>query len=212
MAHGVELIVLKLIGPVNDKPSGTAGTGWRAWTLSIAVEVNAVLTCLDLIWGQNDLINLERAMRTVLSVCLLALGLMLSSCSNSKTKAELIGYWESTDAKKSASIEFTKEGYAILGGNSVELFDSKVMKMIREFKMNLPEKTMKYKVTDKEHIQVEGNFGQLMEKLSDGGTMPANGKDGYDFFPVESLSFKLAESELTLTSPSGKEIKFRKSE
>ena len=71
---------------------------------------------------------------------------------------------------------------------------------------------MKYKVADKEHIQVEGNFGQLMEKLSAGGTMPANGKDGYDFFPVESLSFSMVEGELTLTSSAGKSIKFRKSE
>lgn len=97
-----------------------------------------------------------------------------------------------------------------LGGNALELFDSKVMKMIREFKMNLPEKTMKYKVADKEHIEVAGNFDQLMEKLSAGGTAPANGKDGYDFFPLEILSFKLADNELSLTSPSGKEIKFRK--
>ena len=78
-------------------------------------------------------------MRITFSVCLLVLALMASSCSGSKTKAELIGFWQSTDAKKSASIEFTKEGYAILGGDAIELFDSKVMKMICEFKMTLGE-------------------------------------------------------------------------
>ena len=151
-------------------------------------------------------------MHNIYLVCVLMLSLTISSCSSNKTKAELIGFWQSTDAKKTASIEFTKEGYAIIGGDAIQLFDSKVMKMVREFKMNLPEKTMKYKIADKEHIEVEGNFGQLMEKLSAGGTMPANGKDGYDFFPVESLPFTLVDGELTLTSSAGKSIKFRKSE
>src|SRR4051812_42194304 len=117
-------------------------------------------------------------MRYYHGVCLVAVSLFMSSCSGSKVKAELIGFWQSNDAKKTASIEFTKDGYAIPGGNAAELFDSKVMKLIREFKMNLPIKTMKYQVTDADHIQVEGDFGQLMEKLSAGGTMPANGKDG----------------------------------
>lgn len=149
-------------------------------------------------------------MRIMFSVCLLVLGLMISSCSGSKIKPELIGLWQSIDAKKSAYIEFTKEGSAILGGNTVELFDSKVMKMIREFKMTVGEKTLKYKVADSEHIQVEGNFAKIMEQLSSGGTMPVNGKDGYDFFPVETLAYKLADGELTLISIAGKEIKFRK--
>ncbi|MFT3883603.1 MAG: hypothetical protein QM703_28640 [Gemmatales bacterium] len=152
----------------------------------------------------------ERTMRNVALLSCLVLSLFTSSCSNSKTKAELIGFWESTDAKKASSIEFTQDGNVILGGNANELFDSKVMKMIREFKMAMGNKTIKYKVTDKEHIEVEGNFSKLMEGLSAGGTTPANGKDGYDFFPVETLSFKLADGELTLTSIAGKEIKFRK--
>jgi hypothetical protein len=151
-----------------------------------------------------------KAMRNIYLLCLL----MLSSCSNSsdKTKAELIGSWQGTNTKNSASIEFTKEGYAILGGDAAELFDSKVMKMVREFKMNLPEKTLKYKIADKEHIQIEGDFSQLREKLSAGGTIPANDKDGYDFFPVENLLFTIKSGELTLISSAGKSIMFRKSE
>lgn len=54
-------------------------------------------------------------MRFISCVSLVVLGLMTSSCSSSKIKTDLLGFWESTDAKKkkSSSIEFTKDGYAL---------------------------------------------------------------------------------------------------
>jgi hypothetical protein len=152
-------------------------------------------------------------MRNLKRAGLVLVFLTLASCSNQKSKSQLIGFWESTDDKKAGSAEFTPDGGVILGGTAGDLLDWKVMKMLREFNATPASNSMTFKVLDKEHVEIQGDFSALMEKLSAGGQPGSKPEVSVaEFHPRSTLTFSVSGAELTLSSENGKSMKFRRSE
>ena len=123
-----------------------------------------------------------------------------ASCANQTARSKLIGFWQSPDAKKGASIEFTPEGTVVLGGDTDALLDWKAMTIFRDFNLKPP--SMKYAVIAKDRIEIQGDFTALLQK----------GVNVEDPRPKEALTFAISGDELTLSSAkNGKTISFHRS-
>jgi hypothetical protein len=152
----------------------------------------------------------EQAMQRIGLAAAATLFLFSASCSNKhKAQAELIGFWESTD-KKGGSVEFTKEGIVIFSGNASSLLDWKVMKIFRDFNLRLARNSTTFKVLDGKHVEIQGDFSSLLEKLT-AGAKPGSKVDVEEFRPRQSLTFAVAGMELILTGD-GKSLSFKRSD
>ena len=138
--------------------------------------------------------------------------LVLASCSNQMARSELIGFWESMDGKKAASMEFLADGTVIFGGTAGDLLDWKVMKLFRDFNLKPALNSTTFKVLDKAHVEIQADFSSLMEGLS-AGAKPGSksGINVAEFRPRGILVFAISGDELTLSSANGQLLKFRRS-
>ncbi len=139
--------------------------------------------------------------------------LTLASCSNQKAKNELIGFWEGKDGTKAMSVEFAADGTVIFGGSADTLLDWKVMKMLREFNIMPAQNSITFKVLDKEHVEIQGDFTPLLEKLSAGAKPGSKSEVNVaDYRPRSTLTFSISGDDLTLSSENGKSLKFKHSD
>lgn len=153
-------------------------------------------------------------MRFVKMAYLALLLAALPSCSgsNRQQRKELAGFWESTDSRKSATVEFAPDNSVVLSGNAYELLDWKVMRIIRDFKLTPGTKALKFQVVGKDRVEIQGDFTAMLDHLQAGARSGADGEVNMnDFQPSETLSFVLAGNTLTLSSEKGKSISFRRS-
>jgi hypothetical protein len=153
-------------------------------------------------------------LKNTLRFLLAAIVLMpLASCG-SKTNKALLGTWEGKNNNKTFSITFEKDGSLGVGGDIASLgnvFTS--LTIMTDFGLHPGKNTpITYKCISDTQIDVEADFTALMEGLSRGGEGPPNKDAMKKLRPTETLTYAIADKELTLTNAKGKSTKLQKVE
>ncbi len=140
------------------------------------------------------------------------IAMTLAACSShQRERAQLMGFWESTDAKKIGSVEFQPDDTVVLSGSAYDLLDWKVMNLFRDFHMTPGIKTMKFQMVDKDQIEIQGDFTALLAQLSDGAPPGSSVQlDTDEYRPSSTLSFAVSGNTLTLTPRKGKAMTFKR--